>query len=308
MHHRMPPSKTGWPSLNVGIFPPVMRLILDNPEIIDQIHEQILEDHRISARSIAVQLGISRELVGSVIHEDLDMLKLSLKWVPKCLNADQKRQRCQSSEQIWNFFSMIQMISCHEWWQWTKPGYIPMTQRQSNNQWSGGIADHPTPKNSECKNLVEKFLPRFFGIKTATSSLIIFQRAKPSTQSITHLCWCNSRTFWRKNAAGQEGHQGGLVLAQQYPGSPGTCNPEETGLPGLPVSWSPTLFSGSGPIGQPPVPWTEKTIERLPFFFWCGGHCCRGDLVGRTTFWIFLSGLQKSQQWAKKCIELRGSL
>jgi len=56
----------------------------------------------------------------------------------------------------------------------------------------------------------------------------------------------------------REGHQGGLVLARQCPGSPGTCNPEESSLPGLPVSWSPTLFSGSGPIGLPPVPWTEK--------------------------------------------------
>jgi len=28
----------------------------------------------------------------------------------------------------------------------------------------------------------------------------------------------------------------GLVIAQQCPGSPGTYNPEETGLPGLPVS------------------------------------------------------------------------
>jgi hypothetical protein len=26
------------------------------------------------------------------------------------------------------------------------------------------------------------------------------------------------------------------------------------------------LFSGSGPVGLPPVPWTEKTIERSPFF------------------------------------------
>jgi len=34
----------------------------------------------------------------------------------------------------------------------------------------------------------------------------------------------------------REGHQGGLVLARQCPGSLGTCNPEETGLPGLPVS------------------------------------------------------------------------
>jgi len=64
------------------------------PEIIDQIHELILEDRWISAKSIAEQLGILRELVGSIIHEDLDMRKLSAKWVPKCLNADQKRQLC----------------------------------------------------------------------------------------------------------------------------------------------------------------------------------------------------------------------
>jgi len=85
------------------------------PEIIDQIRELILEDRRISAKSITEQLDISRELVESIIHENLDMRKLSEKWVPKCLNADQKRQRCQSSEQIWNFFGVIQMISCRDW-------------------------------------------------------------------------------------------------------------------------------------------------------------------------------------------------
>jgi len=74
------------------------------PEIIDQIHELILEDRRISAKSIAEQLGISSEWGGSIIHEDLDMLKLSAKWVPKCLNADQKRQRCQSSKQLLELF------------------------------------------------------------------------------------------------------------------------------------------------------------------------------------------------------------
>jgi len=50
------------------------------PEIIDQIHELILEDSRISAKSIAQQLGISCERVGSIIHEDLDMRKISAKY------------------------------------------------------------------------------------------------------------------------------------------------------------------------------------------------------------------------------------
>jgi len=38
------------------------------------------------------------------------------------------------------------------------------------------------------------------------------------------------------------------------------------------------------PVGLPSVTCTEKTIERSPFFVRRGGHCCRGDLVGRTTF------------------------
>ena len=74
--------------------------ILTTSEIIDQIHELILEDGRISAKSIAEQLGISRERVRSIIHEYFDMGKFSVKWVPKCLNADEKR--CLSN--FWNFF------------------------------------------------------------------------------------------------------------------------------------------------------------------------------------------------------------
>jgi len=62
-----------------------------SPAVIDQIHELILEDRRILAKSIARQLGISHVRVGSIIHEDLDMRKLSAKRVLKCLNTDQIR-------------------------------------------------------------------------------------------------------------------------------------------------------------------------------------------------------------------------
>ena len=83
---------------------PGLPKIVTTQEIIDQSHELILEECRISAKPIAEQLGISHERVGSTIHEYLDMRKLSAKWVPKCLNADQKRQRCQTSEQLLKFF------------------------------------------------------------------------------------------------------------------------------------------------------------------------------------------------------------
>jgi predicted HTH transcriptional regulator len=83
----MSSSKTGWSSLNVVIFPPVMHLVMDDPKVTtpaipDKINELILEDRQISAKSTAEKLGISRERVESIINEDLDMRKLSEKWVP----------------------------------------------------------------------------------------------------------------------------------------------------------------------------------------------------------------------------------
>ena len=140
---------------------------------------------------MAVQLGISRERVGSIIHKDLDMRKLSAKWVPKCLNADQKLQQCQSYEQILEFFRcdpndfLTRLFTMDE----RRLYHCDPEIKQQSTEWRHSA--QPAPKKSECKNSLENFSPRFFGIKTASSSLIIFQRAKLSTRSITHLCCCN---------------------------------------------------------------------------------------------------------------------
>ena len=235
------------------------------------------------------------------------MRKLSAKWGPE---MPERGSITSMVPVVWAtfgmfFFDAIQMISCRDWWPWTKLGYITTTRRQRSNQWSGGIAAHPAPKNSECKNKLEKFSPRFFWIKTASSSLINFQRAKLSTPSIIHLCWCNWKTFEGKTP--REGHQGGHVLARQCPGSPGTCNPEETSLSGLPMPWSPTLFSGC---------WPRRTTIR--FLDWKNNwkvaifRPTRRSLLPRRPGWtdnllnFSLSDLQKLEQRAKKCIELRG--
>jgi len=137
--------KTGWPSLNMVIFPPGRPKTVTIPEIINQIHELILEDHWISAKSIAEQLGISSEWVGSIILEDLDMRNLSTKWVLKCLNVDQKRQWCQSSEQLLEFFwrdpndFLSCLVTMDETWLYH---YDPETKQQSMVWWHSG-SPHP---------------------------------------------------------------------------------------------------------------------------------------------------------------------
>jgi len=128
------------------------------PEIIDQINELIFEDHRISAKSIAEQLEISRERVGPIIREDLDMRKLSAKWVPKCLNADRKRQRCQLSEQIPDFFRrdpndfLSRLVTMDETW---LCHYDPETKQQSIEWRHSGS---PRPKTFRVQKSTRKVL------------------------------------------------------------------------------------------------------------------------------------------------------
>jgi len=188
-----------------------------------------------------------------------------------------------------NIFGAIQMISCSNWWPLTKPGYNTMTRRQSNNQWSGGIAAHHAPKNSEYKNPLEIFLLRFFGIKTASSSFIFFQRAKLSTRSISYLCWCNCGTFWRKNAAASSQRR--------------SCSCRT--MPRLTVHLQPRrnwpAWASSILITHPILRiWPRRTTTcyldwknnwKVSIFLSTRKSLCRWDLVVRTTFWFFLSGL-----------------
>jgi hypothetical protein len=54
------------------------------PENVDGIHSTILDDQRISAEKIA------ETVICSIIHEILYVKRLSVKWIPECLNAVQK--------------------------------------------------------------------------------------------------------------------------------------------------------------------------------------------------------------------------
>ena len=116
-----------------------------------------------------------------------------------------KLQYFPLSGQLLEYFRLcsFQIISCHDWWPLTKPGYINMTQRQSNNQWTGVIAAHtkvlqkiPNTKIWWKSSLLD------FCNQDGILQLIIFQRAKLSEPRITYLCWCNWRKFWRKNSNG----------------------------------------------------------------------------------------------------------
>jgi len=58
------------------------------PEIIEQVHDMVLDDRRMKAREISETIGSSKERVGYILHEELDMKKLCARWVPRLLTAD----------------------------------------------------------------------------------------------------------------------------------------------------------------------------------------------------------------------------
>ena len=113
-----------------------------------------------------------------------------------------KRQQYQSSEQILEFCRrdpnnfLSRLVTMDETWLYP---YDPETKQQSMYWRHSGS---PRPNKFRVQKSAGKILESIFGVKTASSSLIIFQKAELSTRSITHLCWCNWRAFWRKNATG----------------------------------------------------------------------------------------------------------
>jgi histone-lysine N-methyltransferase SETMAR len=57
------------------------------PEIIEEVHDMVLDDWRMKVHEIAETIGISKERVGYILRKELDMKKLSTRWVPRLFTA-----------------------------------------------------------------------------------------------------------------------------------------------------------------------------------------------------------------------------
>ena len=178
--------------------------------------------------------------------------------------------------------------------------YDPEAKQQSMEWRHSGS---PCSKKFRVQKSAGNFSPRFFGIKRASSSLIIFQRAKLSTRSITHLCWCNWRIFWRKNAAGNSPK--GSCSCTTMPRLTGHLQPRRnwpTWASNVLITY-PILRIGPRRTTTYSLYW-KNNLEVAIF------RPTRRSLLPRRPGWtdkllifFFLSGLQKLEQWGKKCIE-----
>jgi len=104
----------------------------------------------------------------------------------------------------------------------------------------------------------------------------------------------------------RESHQGVLVLARQCPVSPALATQNKLAYLGLQYPDNPPYSPDLAPADYHLFPGLKKQLKGRHFL-------SDAEVIAATETWLdgqlsesFLSGLQKLEQRAKKCIELRG--
>ena len=170
------------------------------------------------------------------------------------------------------------------------------------NQWSGGTAAHPAPKNSECKNLLEKFLPA--SILWDQERIILIDYL-PKGQTI-NVEYHSSLLVQLKDILKEKCHgkvtKGVLFLHDNVPV---LATQKKLAYLGFHCLDHPPYSPDLAPSDYHMFPGLKKQLEGCHF-------SSDVEVIAATETWLdrqpefFLSGLWKLEQGAKKGIELHG--
>ena len=127
-----------------------------------KIADLVLSDRGLKVREIAETVGISKDRVGHILHEILDIRKLLARRVPRLLISDNKRNRKTISEQCLMLFKhnpkefLRRFVTVDETWiHW----YTPETKQQSK-QWIS--PDESAPKKAKTVPSARKVMATVF--------------------------------------------------------------------------------------------------------------------------------------------------
>jgi histone-lysine N-methyltransferase SETMAR len=138
----------------------------------------VLNDRRMKVREISETIGISKERVGYILHEELDMKKHCARWVPRLLTADQKRTCMKISEQCLERFNknktdfVRRFITMDETW---IDHHTPESKQQSKQWTEPGCS---APKKTRSVPLAGKVMASVFWDAEGILFMIILKRVK----------------------------------------------------------------------------------------------------------------------------------
>jgi len=149
--------------------------------------------------------------------------------------------------------------------------------------WRHSGSPRLAPKNPECRNSLEKFSPRFFWEQD--DILLIDYLPKDQTINAEYYLslLLQFKNILREKLRGKF-TKGFLFLQDNAPTHRALATQKKMAYLGFEFLDHPPNSPDLAPsdyhlfLGL-----KKKTIEMSPFFFLRGGHCCRGNLVGRTT-------------------------
>jgi len=214
------------------------------------------------------------------------MPKLSAKWVPKCPNADQKHQQRQSPEQLLEFF-----------------------QRDPNDFHGRNLVislwprDKATINRVVAEQLTTPISPRFFGIKTPPSSLIIFQGQTINAEYYLSLL-VQLKDILKEKCCGKVTK--GVLFLNNAPAHRALATQKKLAYLGFQCLDHPPYSLHLALSDYHLFPGLKKQLK--------GRHFSSDmEVIAAAETWLdgqhsefFSSGLKKLEQWAKKCTELCG--
>jgi len=228
-----------------------------------------------------------------------------VKWVFKCLNADKKHQWCQSSEQLLEFFRcdpidfLSQLVTMDETWLYR---YDPETKQQSM-EWRHSGSPHP--KKFQVQKSAGKVLTSIFWDQDG----ILLIDYLPKGQTINAEYYSSLLVKLKvilKEERCRKVTKGVLFLHDNAPAHRALATQKKLAYLGFQCPYHPPYSPDLAPSDYHLFPGLKKQLK---------GHHFSSDaeVIAAAETWLdgqhsefFLSGLQKLEHWAKKCIELRG--
>ena len=109
-----------------------------NEEKCKKVRDLVYSDRRIQVEEIAQALGISHGSVSTILHDRLDMPKLTACWVPKSLSAKQMATRASVCSTLLKCFRskddfLLHLVTVDETW----VHYYEPENKDQSRQWVG---------------------------------------------------------------------------------------------------------------------------------------------------------------------------
>ena len=190
------------------------------------------------------------------------------------------------------FVGAIQMISCRarlvtmdETWSY----HCDLETKQQSMEWRH--SGSPCPKKSECKNLLAQVLASIFWDQDGILLIDYLPKGQTINAEYYSSLLVQLKDILKEKLRGNVA-KGVLYLRDSTPAHRALATQKKLAYLSFQFLDHPPYFPDLAPSDYHLFPGLKKTITRPTFYVWRGGHSC-GDLVGRTTSWIFFDRLAK---------------